>query len=106
MPYSVDYADDYAHVDGVDTATYTPLSGSAVTTVKVRRAQLSFTDLQSGVLALDPGDVPWIVWLGTLGAAVLQTEATLTVNSVVYTIISWVERPDQKQARVFTRKRV
>lgn len=106
MAYVVDYAADYAHVDGVEAASYAPLSGDAVTGVKVRRGSLSRLERSGSVLGVAPSDVPFVVWLSTLGGATLDQEAILTVGAVAYTVLSFVSRPDGAQARLICRKRL
>ena len=97
-----DYSADY-NVDGVVDAVLTNPTGSeSASGVKVRRGALSIGDLQSGFAS--PGDVPFIVWLSTIGSVALEEGSTLTVGSVVYSILSRpMQRPDGAQARVYTR---
>lgn len=104
MSYIVDYSANYAHVDGVEDATLTPLTGSAVNNVKVRRGTLAINDIQGSTIGLRPGDVPFVVWLGTLQGAALTAEATLTVGSVSYKILSVATRGDTAQARIVCRQ--
>ncbi len=106
MPtYSADYSGDWAHVDGVETATWTSQDGgTSVATVKVKRGSLSILDFQGGTFSVQPGDVPFIVWDGSLDSNELELHSTLTIGGTVYTIIGISTRGDVSQHRVITRK--
>ena len=103
MSFSQDNSADY-NLDGVVDATLISVDGlSAQPFVKVRRGSLSIGDLQAGFAS--PGDVVFVVWVGTIGSVTLDEGATLRIDSIDYRILSRpMQRADAAQARVFTRQ--
>lgn len=111
MTYTADYSGDHAHADGVETVTFTPQNpvGSAVTTVKALRANLSRPELAfvGGGLGIEPEWIVWILFSATLGGNTPKGGDIITDASAdVWTILNLTKRPDETQWRAVCRKRV
>lgn len=108
MTYVVDYSGDHAFLDGVETASYVQPDGttSGGSTIKVRRGVLGTAELSNPILGLNPGDVPFAIWLSTLDTGTIEPEGVLTVGGVDWTVLQMTERADNVQVVAICRKRV
>jgi len=95
------YASEYEFIPDVLDATLTTLAGTEVSEVKVRKGSLKRSDYGSGLVS--PKDLALNVWNSTLGGQSLEVDATLTVESIDYQIVSVSERGDRAQSRVICR---
>ena len=89
-----DIAEDYQHVDGIETVTYTDASASTeVTTVQADRQDLNKREVSlGGQLGLQPNTVVWRVWSATLEGIVPDRGDTITDSeSRVWAFISSTE---------------
>lgn len=73
MALADDIASDYLIIDGVETVTYTPRGGAAITTAKGLRRPVRRGPVNTG--GSYPGDevrsAVWHVWVSTLTAGVV-----------------------------------
>lgn len=106
MAYTVDFADQYVYVDGVEDITYTADAGSPVTEVKVRRGDLGFAQL-AGIadFGVQPGDIPMVVWATTLtGVQPAEGDTWTDANGVTYYVVAAQTTPDGSQHVVTSRR--
>lgn len=105
MSYIVDYDNDYLHVDGTETGSYTAPDGTTVSGVVFRRGSLSHSDMQNGMsFGVSPGDIPFVVFAATLGGLVPETNGLITVGGVSYTVLVVTTRADAVQYRCIARQ--
>ena len=103
MAFTVDYSGDHVYVDGVSAGTFTPAGGSGEA-VNAKPTELTKSDFAGGVLGVQPGDRPFIVWGITTGLA--APNSTFLFDSVTYTVIGSALRGDDGQQRLICRQQV
>jgi hypothetical protein len=90
MPVADDMATSYTVVEGVETVTLTPQNPAAapVNNVKAKRRVLNRQAVQQfgGVVGLHPDDVPFHLWVSTLGGVTPKQGDLITAGGVVFTI--------------------
>ena len=91
MAIADDLADSWQHVEGVETVTFTPQNPQAasIENVKAKRRVLSRANLSQfgGVIGLSPDDVPFHLWVSTLGGVTpKQGDLVTDGDQVTYTI--------------------
>lgn len=87
--YLTKLGNDYLYLDGIETATYTPGTGTAVATAKVFRTEQTYRELAVGaVLGIRPTDVVLEVWAVTIPLITPAEGDTITVGAEVWRVLA------------------
>lgn len=83
------FAGDHASVDGVETVTFTPVTGAAVTTVKAKRLGPEKSTIPvANQFGHQPAQMQWRLWDETLGGNEPHSECKITdEDGEIYTIL-------------------
>lgn len=97
MAYTVDYSGDWRFVDGVETLTYTPPTGTA-STVRGCRATSARSGLGGGDLYQpEPTAAIWYLWTDGFSATPAVGGTLTDASSTIWTINAATLRSDGTQ---------
>lgn len=104
-------ADSYLVVEGVEDVSLTPQNPAAATVpnVKAKRRVLNRQNLSlfGGIVGLEPTDVPFHLWVSTLGGVIPKPGDLITDEAgVVYTILAASLESLKQRWRCLCRKQV
>jgi hypothetical protein len=89
---TTDIATDYQYIEGVETVSLTPQNPAATakTGVQALRKAIGGDPLVNATLGIDPSDVVWHLWSGTItgGYEPKNGDIITDADSAVFTILS------------------
>ncbi|MDO8631710.1 MAG: hypothetical protein Q7R41_14580 [Phycisphaerales bacterium] len=79
---------EHAHIDGVETMTFTPDGGSAVTTAKGHYSEKTLAEISiAGALGIEATTAVVVLWHSTLGGSTPRSPDTITDSASVVWVV-------------------